>query len=194
MYQNIERSNINDSIFHFLLLEAVNYILKKEGIEIKQKLVEIDELGSHFGERVANHLLNNNSVSTSTKMEVDEIMKFLGRDVWLFLFGRQIVKLQTNRKGTFLIDCDELKFHHVLISDKNSQSETLENVLAFVSGIIKGILGTFNFECNVNASFKPGPIVNTILTASDISKGVLNQNTQGPFSYSFTISLLNMNI
>lgn len=32
-------------------------------------------------------------------MEIDEIMKFLGRDVWNYLFGKQISKLQTNRKG-----------------------------------------------------------------------------------------------
>jgi len=34
-----------------------------------------------------------------TKMEVDEVMKFLGREVWVYLFGKQISKLQTNRKG-----------------------------------------------------------------------------------------------
>lgn len=32
-------------------------------------------------------------------MEIDEVMKFLGRDVWTYLFGKQISKLQTNRKG-----------------------------------------------------------------------------------------------
>jgi hypothetical protein len=54
-------------------------------------------LGNHLGERITNFLLNN--VSNNTKMEVDEIMKFLGRDVWNFLFGKPIGKLQTNRKG-----------------------------------------------------------------------------------------------
>ncbi len=32
-------------------------------------------------------------------MDVDEVMKFLGREVWMFLFNKQITKLQTNRKG-----------------------------------------------------------------------------------------------
>ncbi len=32
-------------------------------------------------------------------MEIDEVMKFLGRDVWSYCFCKQISKLQTNRKG-----------------------------------------------------------------------------------------------
>ena len=123
------------------------------------------------------------------------IMKFLGRDVWLFLFGRQISKLQTNRKGTFLIDCDDIKFHHNLIIDKNSQDETLENILSFVGGIIKGVLAAFNVECSVSPVFKSQPIISTILSlGSDGKSQSNNQNTQGPFSYSFNITLLNVNL
>jgi hypothetical protein len=213
MYQNIDRQNIHDSMLHFLILESVSYILKKN-IENKQKISEIDELGSHLGERIANHLLNNN-VSTSNKMEVDDIMKFLGRDVWLFVFGRQISKLQTNRKGTFLIDCDDIKFHHCLIMEKNKIDETLENILSLICGIIKGALGAFNLECSVFAGFKAQPILSTILAASGPSGNVVEsksviqsrdslnstinlnqpqQISQGPFSYSFTVALLNINL
>ncbi len=203
MYQNVDRSNIYDTIFHLLVLETMNYILKKENLEINQKISQIDEIGSHLGERITNHLLNKNNLSTSTKMEVDEIMKFLGRDVWLFLFGKQITKLQTNRKGTFLIDCDELKFHHCLISEKNNLNENLEIILSFICGIIKGVLGTFNHECNVIATFKIQPIINLLLNVSNPIPidNKNNYNTansptqpQNACSYSFTISLLNMNL
>ncbi len=189
MYQNIERTYIYDSIFHMLVLETFEYVFKKN-IDSKQKVNELDEIGTHLGERIANHLLNTNSSSTTTKMEIDEIMKFLGKDVWIFVFGKQISKLQTNRKGTFLIDTDEIKFHHCLITDKNDQSEILEIVLAFVSGIIRGVLSTFNFDSNVVASFKSGPIVSTLLSMSAIGDKTI-PNNQSQFSYSFTINLLN---
>ena len=199
MYQNIERSNIYDTIFHFMIFETLNYIIKKENIEIKEKLLQIDELGCHLGERITNHLLNKNNMSTNTKMEVDEILKFLGRDVWLFIFNKQITKLQTNRKGTFLIDCDELKFHHSLITEKNGPTDILEHTLCLISGIIKGVLNTFNYESNVNATFKLGPIINLLLNNSNAlnssvdTKGQLSMNSLNPCSYSFTISLLNLN-
>ncbi len=203
MYQNVDRSNIYDTIFHFMVLETMNYILKKENLEIKEKISQIDEIGSHLGERITNHLLNKNNLSSNTKMEVDEIMKFLGRDVWLFLFGKQITKLQTNRKGTFLIDCDELKFHHCLISDKSGPTDNLEHILSFICGIIKGVLGTFNHESNVNATFKLQPIINYLLNVSNPipadsknNYSTVNSSTQTQTicSYSFTISILNMNL
>lgn len=37
MYQNIERTTIIDSIFHLVVLETINYVLKKQ-IETKQKI------------------------------------------------------------------------------------------------------------------------------------------------------------
>ena len=206
MYQSIDRTNVYDSIFHMLTLETINYILKKTNIDSKQKLIEIEEIGNHLGERIANHLQNNNSLTgtnSSTKMEVDDVMKFLGRDVWLFLFGKQIAKLQTNRKGTFLIDVEELKFHHSLISEKTPlQEEILENILAFVSGIIKGVLGAFNIECNVTAGFKSQVIVANLLSMSlaplngidKINISGVSSTTTITYPYSFTISLLNLNI
>lgn len=98
------KNPINDTIFHLISLESVNYIMNKN-IETKQKslvnnlitIKEIEELGQHLGERISNHLLN--TANTMNKMEIDEVMKFLGRDVWIYLFGKQISKLQTNRKG-----------------------------------------------------------------------------------------------
>jgi hypothetical protein len=196
MYQNIDRNSISDTIFNMLVLETINYTLTKK-IENKQKIQEIEALGNHLGERIANHLLNNTINNSNTKMDFDEIMKFLGRDVWLFIFGKQIAKLQTNRKGTFLIDCEEIKFHHTLMVDKLGSDSNLDLILTFVCGIIKGVLGAFNVDCIVTSGFKPQPILSSTLSASNNcfmvnNSSVVNQN--GPFSYSFTISMLNMNL
>jgi len=42
-------------------------------------------------------------------MEIDEVMKFLGKDVWTYLFGKQISKLQTNRKGKEINQSNNLR-------------------------------------------------------------------------------------
>jgi hypothetical protein len=36
--KKIERDNIFDTMFHLLALESINYILKKQDIDMKQKL------------------------------------------------------------------------------------------------------------------------------------------------------------
>lgn len=193
----IDRTNVIDSIFHLMVLESIDYIVKKPLLDYKQKLLQVEELGDHLGERIANHLLNNKDSSSqggaiisSTKMDVDDIMKFLGRDVWSYLFNKQIAKLQTNRKGTFLIDCEEIKFHSCLITEKGNVSEDkLEIILGFISGIIKGVLSAFNYESSVFGNFKPQIVVNNFLNPHE--KYTSGSNAQLP--YSFTINLLNYN-
>ena len=73
-----------------------------------------------------------------------------------------------------------------LFSDKNvlPNDSNLENPLHLVSGVIKGVLSAFNIECSVSFSFKPQPIINTILSYN-------TNQPQNVYSYSFHISLLN---
>jgi hypothetical protein len=75
-----------------------------------------------------------------------------------------------------------------LFSDKNvlPNDSNLENPLHLVSGIIKGVLSAFNFDCSVSFSFKPQPIINCIL-----SHNIGLSQQQSIYSYSFHISLLN---
>jgi hypothetical protein len=92
--------------------------------------------------------------------------------------------------GIFLIDCEEIRFHMSLLSDKNAipnDNNHLENVLVLIAGVIKGVLSAFNIESSVAPSFKSQPIVNSIMT------GTVGQNQQQTvFSYSFNISILNL--
>ena len=138
-----------------------------------------------MGERIANYLLN--KISSTTKMDIDEIMKFLGRDVWYYLFGKSISKLQTNRKGTFLIDTDTLSIQQPMINNKYPTPEETINtlyVMTYISGIIKGVLSCFNVDCIVNPDTKQNIIYQHILNNNKDP-----ENT--PCAYSFTITLLN---
>lgn len=132
-------------------------------------------------------------------MELNDILKFLGRDVWNFVFGKYIGKLQTNRKGkhfnekgTYLIDCEDIKFHHFLIKEKTpSLNETLalDNILYLVSGLIKGVLACFNIDASVQPSFKPQTALNNIFKKADV-----NQEDSSGYAYSFTITLPNASL
>jgi hypothetical protein len=39
MYQSKERSQISETVFHYLVLETISYVLNKQDIELKQKLI-----------------------------------------------------------------------------------------------------------------------------------------------------------
>jgi len=177
-------NGVHDCFFHLLFLESVNYILSKK-LENKQKQSELEEMGCRIGERISNHLLN---INNSRVKDIDEIIIFLGKDVWNFIFGRKISKLQTNRKGTYLIDSDDFKFLNGVFTEKHMTPETQQNIeliLAIVSGVVKGTLSAFNIECIVSASFKPQPVISNLLG------NMITPNTTIS-SYSFTINLLNL--
>jgi len=177
-------NQVEDGFFHLLFLETINYILLKR-IENKVKQTELEELGCRIGERISNHLLNNNN---SRVKNLDETIIFLAKDVWTFIFGKKISKLQTNRKGTYIFDTEDFKFLNGVFTEKNMTCESqanIELILAIVSGVIKGTLSAFNIECIVSASFKPDPIISNLLA------GMLNPNTSSS-SYTFTINLLNL--
>ncbi len=88
-----DQNLIHDSIFHLLFLETVKYVLSKKE-DVKQKQAELEEMGCRIGERISNHLLN---INNHRVKGIDEIIIFLGKDVWTFIFGRKKSKLQTNR-------------------------------------------------------------------------------------------------
>lgn len=177
-----ERPKITNTAFILLSLETVKYITSKNTSDL-EKITQIEETGSHIGERIANCLMDRNK--TKSRMEIDEIMKFLAGEVWKEIFGRQVTRLQTNWKGTYLFDVDEINLHMPLINSKMPSLEekcTSDFLLTLVCGIIKGVLGVFNVSCLVNASFVPGPQVSNIL----------GQSVGKQCSYTFTINLLNI--
>lgn len=181
----VQDTGITDSIFHLLFLETVNYILSKK-LDKKQKQVELEEIGYHMGERISNHLLN---LSNNRVKEITDILIFLGKEVWTFVFSKKIFKLQTNKKGTYLIDIEDFRFLNGLFTEKTistANQETIELILYSICGIIKGTLSVFNLDCIVTPTFKPQVIINNLLS----NMANISNVTVAP--YSFTINLLNI--
>lgn len=175
-------NEISDSSFILLAFESIKYILSKK-LDPKIQNEQLDELGQHLGERVSNFLMNSVEVNASKNKKdlefLNQIMRFLGKDVWIFLFGKQIKKLQRSNEGIYSIDSEEIKLHCLLLSEKNNQSdEKLDAILTFICGILKGVINSFNLECTVTAALGPG---------------LSNQNKAEGFKYEyiFKISFIN---
>lgn len=94
-------------------------------------------------------------------VDVLDIMKFLCRDVWKCLYGKQMDNLRTNHRGTFvLIDND-----YRLISNLSSGKGTPDSInkarsyVWFPCGIIRGILMSFGIEAYTTAEISQFPAV-----------------------------------
>jgi len=96
------------------------------------------------------------------------------------------------------LDCEEIKLHSNLIFSKSPNPETstkIELTLQFINGIIKGVISSFNLECNVTAVCRQNIIFNNLLsfTSENSNENSSNNNSATVFPYSFTINLITSN-
>lgn len=168
--------NFSESTFILLSLESIKYILSKS-IPNDQQKSQITELGIHLGEKIANYLMNSQFKSNVNQdfNNINTILNFLCEKVWNFIFAKKATKRQEQR--AYYIDTTDIKLHSYLVTSNKNQDDTINCVLWFIEGIIKGVLISFNVNCDVGSNY-----------AKENSKSSDLFNIQ--YIYSFKISLL----
>lgn len=180
---------VQETSFFLFAYESIKYILSKN-IEQKEQRIQIEELGYHLGERAATYLMTTKSIEQTQNVkgndqpqvlqiniELEKIMKFLAKEVWIFISGSPMQKLRKNSRGAFILELDDIKLHSCLLAEKgNLKDEKLNCIFWFLSGVIKGVVNSFNFECTVTYDINP---------SADLKE---------TFPYTFSIQILNLNI
>ncbi|KAH0480251.1 MAG: hypothetical protein KVP17_001026 [Porospora cf. gigantea B] len=78
-------------------------------------------------------------------LEERDIIKFVCKELWEWLFGKQADRLQTNKKGGYVIV--DQTFRWSVVEGWSTHS-------AFYCAIIRGVLCTLGVEANVAAELK----------------------------------------
>ena len=111
---------VQETSFFLFAYESIKYILSKN-IEQKEQKTQIEELGYHLGERAAHFLMttksfeqtqtiksneqtqtiksNEQTQASQINIELEKIMKFLAKEVWIFISGSPMQKLRKNSRG-----------------------------------------------------------------------------------------------
>lgn len=132
----------------FLNSEDVNY--------------KIEQYGFSIGLRMAEILIYNNSNNEILKnLELLNIMKFVCRDVWKLVYGKQMDNLRTNHRGTFVLIDNSFKNFNRLDSpiDFNDTINKSKPYLWIPAGIIRGVLKSFGVESLVTPEITKFPSV-----------------------------------
>ncbi|EDO17187.1 hypothetical protein Kpol_1072p57 [Vanderwaltozyma polyspora DSM 70294] len=124
--------------------------------EDKLKVIErLRNIGFQIGNKMSELLVFTNNPNLEFKdMDLLLIMKFICRDVWKQLYGKQIDNLKTNHRGTFyLFDYDYKPIQPFSIEGDNSDEKTQEKELELVKpfleipvGIINGVLSSLGYN------------------------------------------------
>lgn len=123
--------------------------------------IRIENYGYQIGLKIANVLSYKLTPGLKLIVDVLDIMKFVCRDVWKYLYNKQMDNLRTNHRGTFVLVDNNYRLINQLNSAKGMQDtlNKLKVYLWFPCGIIRGILASFGIDANVSAEITQFPSV-----------------------------------
>lgn len=119
--------------------------------DTKERILErLRSMGFQTGNKLSELLVFSNNPNLSFKdMDLLAIMKFICRDVWKQMFGKQIDNLKTNHRGTFyLFDYEYRPIQPFALDDQSTERE-LEMIKPFLEipvGMIKGVLSSLGYK------------------------------------------------
>lgn len=137
-------------------------IFESEYLNSGDVIYKVEQYGFSIGLRLAEILIYNNSNNEILKnLELLNIMKFVCRDVWKLVYGKQMDNLRTNHRGTFVLIDNNFKNFSRFDSplDFEDTINKSKPYLWIPTGIIRGVLKSFGVESLVTPEITKYPSV-----------------------------------
>lgn len=158
-----------------------NYISNIDHMNAPSTLSYINQIGFNVGYKTAQTLLLDPNSSTTTISNMSntalidnplEAMKFICRDVWKNIFGKQMDNLRTNHAGTFvLVDNKPISYGNCYFVPSSNMQDTVSRAPAYIefnAGLIHGVLASLGVSV-VAVTVSP----NTEINKDNSSNGVM---------------------
>lgn len=152
---------LSKSLFDTLLLEVVQVTLdayrSRTDVDDTREMVfyKIEQLGFSAGFHLCSHLIASKPLVTDQL----DIVKFICREYWQAVFGKQMDTLKTNHKGTFVLEDLDMALLKPFMNSVAHPDISLMTVvyLALPCGMIRGALHAFGVEAVVKANLSTFP-------------------------------------
>eukprot|EP00605_Chrysophyceae_sp_TOSAG23-4_P000706 GSChrysophyteH1.ASY1.ANO1.790.1 assembled CDS len=157
---------ISESAYFYLLREVLMYeppgaqIDDKESIQRNSQRLET--MGYDVGFRIVDRMTEKLKFLGFDDLDC---VKFICREFWESLFGKKIDKLQTNRKGVFVLLDLQFKWIEKYTQGMDAQNmddsskQIIDSLLKFPCGVIRGALTNLGMNVNVTCDFAALPSV-----------------------------------
>ncbi|OBA24076.1 transport protein particle component [Metschnikowia bicuspidata var. bicuspidata NRRL YB-4993] len=135
-------------------------VFGSELLDSEDVVLRVEKYGFDLGLRLTEVLMY--KAETKQKIvDILEVMKFICRDAWRTLYGKQMDNLRTNHRGTFVLIDNQYKVTAGFSSEKG-KSDAVAKARAYTylpCGIIRGILLSFGVDAYVSADIAQFPSV-----------------------------------
>ncbi|KRY72819.1 N-terminal kinase-like protein, partial [Trichinella pseudospiralis] len=123
-------------------------------------LKKLEDMGVRVGLALAEFLSMD---MLPLRAEID-VVKFLCKEFWCGIFGKQVNSLRTNHQGIYVIYDNSFVLLQPF-SNNNQYQEEVQRYLAFTRGLIRGVLGDFGLNAAVVADVQEMPALTSILAS-----------------------------
>eukprot|EP01066_Platyproteum_vivax_P006214 Platyproteum_vivax@DN2019_c0_g1_i1.p1 len=148
-----------DQSMVFLHMAMVKYAMENSNNDTTVAAEKLEEMGFEVGARLAERL----SIGRLPMADDKDCVKFVCKEIWIAVFQKQVDRLQTNRRGGFVIH--DLKFRWLTYYSPNVDKENSQRIEippsmyhCFACGVIRGALASFQILVRVTGDSLPdGP-------------------------------------
>lgn len=145
---------IDESIFYYMVHSYLNNLYQNDAKDMNDKVFSIEKIGENLGrninERISMDLLEK-LVRDKEKQEIKnlEYIKFLCKEFWIYVFGKNVDRLQTNHKGTFFLTDSSFRFFTRLNAKRDDTKQYLLFCMKFIKALLKGALMAFSLDAEI---------------------------------------------
>jgi hypothetical protein len=146
----------------------------------------------NLGRRVGISLAEKVSKARPRMTEDLDIIKFVCRELWTFLFKKQVDNLKTNHKGTFVLVDNHFRWLHRYGASSglgSSGQEVWERQVWLPCGILEGVLHAFGRAASATAEVTSNPINAPSMSSPNATAAGGGVAGIGGFCVSFTIKV-----
>jgi hypothetical protein len=121
--------------------------VSKAAVRTKEK--EMKRMGKEVGKRI----VESHSREHIWLRDQKELLRYICKDFWTYIFGKPIDRLQTNNKGIYLLHDNNLKWVKSLSSTQgDAQLKFATLIMGFIRGLVKGALSALGVDGKVTAN------------------------------------------
>ncbi|CAD2095072.1 trafficking protein particle complex subunit 6A, putative [Plasmodium vinckei brucechwatti] len=130
-----------------------------DGDQSKRNCTDVDEGKHHtniltnrlkdMGKGIGLKLVERILVYKNDIADIKDIIKIIGKDMWLIIFNKSIDKLQTYKKNIYIIVDNDISIYlkHTMIDNgTNQKNNFIHAFIILIIGIIKGVLSRFKID------------------------------------------------
>ncbi|VEV57305.1 trafficking protein particle complex subunit 6A, putative [Plasmodium vinckei vinckei] len=130
-----------------------------DGDQSKQNCTDIDEGKHHtniltnrlrdMGKGIGIKLIERILIYKNDIADIKDIIKIIGKDMWLIIFNKTIDKLQTYKKNIYIIVDNDISIylkHSMIDNGTNQKNNFIHAFIILIIGIIKGVLSRFKID------------------------------------------------